>query len=379
MKKNNKIEILDSTLREGEQTPNVSFTKSEKIKIAMMLDKFGVDFIELGHPAVSKNIYDSIDSLNGLKLNAKKIVHGRVLKSDIDDAIKLGVEWIGVFFGTSQEFLKDKYNVDENGALKIIEKGIKYAKDKGLKVRFTAEDASRTGETFLFRIAELVQKSGVDRFSMADTVGILRPDKTSELVKSMVSFLDIPVHIHCHNDFGLATANAIEAVCSGAKCIDVTINGLGERCGLPPLAEVTTGLHELYGFKNNWNLKLLKNLSDYLDQITELKTHEIRPITGQNAFTHKAGLHISAMVKNSKSYESISPKKLNRYHSIIIDQFVSKEAIIFRLNKLGINHTQELVEDLTNHIKTSSKRTNWTDQEIISVIKGKDKVLKIHE
>ena len=379
MKKNNKIEILDSTLREGEQTPNVSFTKSEKIKIAMMLDKFGVDFIELGHPAVSKNIYDSIDSLNDLKLNAKKIVHGRVLKSDIDDAIKLGVEWIGVFFGTSQEFLKDKYNVDENGALKIIEKGIKYAKDKGLKVRFTAEDASRTGETFLFRIAELVQKSGVDRFSMADTVGILRPDKTSELVKSMVSFLDIPVHIHCHNDFGLATANAIEAVCSGAKCIDVTINGLGERCGLPPLAEVTTGLHELYGFKNNWNLKLLKNLSDYLDQITELKIHEIRPITGQNAFTHKAGLHISAMVKNSKSYESISPKKLNRYHSIIIDQFVSKEAIIFRLNKLGINHTQELVEDLTNHIKTSSKRTNWTDQEIISVIKGKDKVLKIHE
>jgi len=379
MKKNNKIEILDSTLREGEQTPNVSFTKSEKIKIAMMLDKFGVDFIELGHPAVSKNIYDSIDSLNDLKLNAKKIVHGRVLKSDIDDAIKLGVEWIGVFFGTSQEFLKDKYNVDENGALKIIEKGIKYAKDKGLKVRFTAEDASRTGETFLFRIAELVQKSGVDRFSMADTVGILRPDKTSELVKSMVSLLDIPVHIHCHNDFGLATANAIEAVCSGAKCIDVTINGLGERCGLPPLAEVTTGLHELYGFKNNWNLKLLKNLSDYLDQITELKIHEIRPITGQNAFTHKAGLHISAMVKNSKSYESISPKKLNRYHSIIIDQFVSKEAIIFRLNKLGINHTQELVEDLTNHIKSSSKRTNWTDQEIISVIKGKDKVLKIHE
>ena len=379
MKKNNKIEILDSTLREGEQTPNVSFTKSEKIKIAMMLDKFGVDFKELGHPAVSKNIYDSIDSLNGLKLNAKKIVHGRVLKSDIDDAIKLGVEWIGVFFGTSQEFLKDKYNVDENGALKIIEKGIKYAKDKGLKVRFTAEDASRTGETFLFRIAELVQKSGVDRFSMADTVGILRPDKTSELVKSMVSLLDIPVHIHCHNDFGLATANAIEAVCSGAKCIDVTINGLGERCGLPPLAEVTTGLHELYGFKNNWNLKLLKNLSDYLDQITELKIHEIRPITGQNAFTHKAGLHISAMVKNSKSYESISPKKLNRYHSIIIDQFVSKEAIIFRLNKLGINHTQELVEDLTNHIKSSSKRTNWTDQEIISVIKGKDKVLKIHE
>ena len=379
MKKNNKIEILDSTLREGEQTPNVSFTKSEKIKIAMMLDKFGVDFIELGHPAVSKNIYDSIDSLNDLKLNAKKIVHGRVLKSDIDDAVKLGVEWIGVFFGTSQEFLKDKYNVDENGALKIIEKGIKYAKDKGLKVRFTAEDASRTGETFLFRIAELVQKSGVDRFSMADTVGILRPDKTSELVKSMVSLLDIPVHIHCHNDFGLATANAIEAVCSGAKCIDVTINGLGERCGLPPLAEVTTGLHELYGFKNNWNLKLLKNLSDYLDQITELKIHEIRPITGQNAFTHKAGLHISAMVKNSKSYESISPKKLNRYHSIIIDQFVSKEAIIFRLNKLGINHTQELVEDLTNHIKSSSKRTNWTDQEIISVIKGKDKVLKIHE
>ena len=379
MNKNNKIEILDSTLREGEQTPNVSFSKSEKIKIAIMLDKFGVDFIELGHPAVSKNIYDSIASLNGLKLNAKKIVHGRALKSDIDDAINLGVEWIGIFFGTSQELLKDKYNVNESGALKIIERGIKYAKDKGLKVRFTAEDASRTKKPFLFKIAELVQKSGIDRFSLADTVGILRPDKTSELVKSMVSFLDIPVHIHCHNDFGLATANAIEAVCSGAQCIDVTINGLGERCGLPPLAEVTTGLQELYGIKNNWNLKLLKNLSDYLDQITSLKTHEIRPITGQNAFTHKAGLHISAVVKNSKSYESISPKKLNRYHSMIIDQFVSKEAIIFRLNKLGINYTQKLIEHLINHIKTRPEITNWNDQKIISVIKEKEKFLKIHE
>ena len=265
---NNKIEILDSTLREGEQTPGVSFTKSQKITIAKMLDSFGVDFIEIGHPAVSPDIYETIETLNQLPLSAVKIVHGRVKKSDIDDAINLGVPWIGLFFGTSRNYLQDKYHLNEENALKVIEEGIKYAKRKGLKIRFTAEDASRTELKFLLKIGKLVQQAGADRFSLADTVGILHPGKTSELVRYFVSELDIPIHVHCHNDFGLATANALQALQSGARCVDVTINGLGERCGLSPLAEVTAALDELY---NNDCSVLVKraDLTDS-DEIDEL-------------------------------------------------------------------------------------------------------------
>ena len=154
---NKKIEILDSTLREGEQTPGVSFTNYQKIEIAKMLDNFGVDFLELGHPAVSPDIYKTTGTIGQLSLNAKKIVHGRIMKSDIDDAINLGIPWIGLFFGTSRDYLNDKYRLGEKNALQLIEEAIVYAKSKNLKVRFTAEDASRTDLAFLLKIGELVE------------------------------------------------------------------------------------------------------------------------------------------------------------------------------------------------------------------------------
>ena len=367
---NNKIEILDSTLREGEQTPGVSFTKSQKITIAKMLDSFGVDFIEIGHPAVSPDIYETIETLNQLPLSAVKIVHGRVKKSDIDDAINLGVPWIGLFFGTSRNYLQDKYHLNEENALKVIEEGIKYAKRKGLKIRFTAEDASRTELKFLLKIGKLVQQAGADRFSLADTVGILHPGKTSELVRYFVSELDIPIHVHCHNDFGLATANALQALQSGARCVDVTINGLGERCGLSPLAEVTAALDELYNINNSWDLKILNKMSTYIDQITKIKNNDTRPITGKFSFSHKAGLHVNAMLKNPESYQSISPKKLNRDHKIIIDKYTGREAVRYRLNELGIKDNEIFLDKILLKIKRSPYVTNWTDEKILLLVEN---------
>ena len=365
---NKKIEILDSTLREGEQTPGVSFTNHQKIEIAEMLDNFGVDFLELGHPAVSPDIYKTIDTLGQLSLNAKKIVHGRLIKSDIDDAVDLGIPWIGLFFGTSREYLNDKYRLDEKKSLELIEEAIVYAKSKKLKVRFTAEDASRTDLAFLLKIGELVEKAGADRFSLADTVGILHPNKVSELVRFFLSRLKIPIHMHCHNDFGLATANALQAIVSGARCVDVTINGLGERCGLPPLAEVTAALDELYNIKHTWDLKKLNEMSLYIDQITRINKNNTRPITGEYAFSHKAGLHINAMLKNPKSYESIPPKKLNRKHEFIIDKYASRNAIRHRLDELYIEYDKVLLDNVITQIKRRPQIAKWTDKKIKELV-----------
>jgi 2-isopropylmalate synthase len=198
-----KIEILDSTLREGEQTPGVSFTIKQKVTIAKLLDDFGVDFIELGHPAVSPDVYAAVETLNDLDLKVKKMAHGRASKSDINDATSIGVEWMGMFFGTSPLSLKHKFNVSKKEALEQIQTTVKYGKDKGLKLRFTAEDASRTEFDFLVQVGKLVQESGADRYSLADTVGCLTPTKTKELIGRIVTELDIPIHVHCDNEHEL--------------------------------------------------------------------------------------------------------------------------------------------------------------------------------
>lgn len=364
---NRKIQILDSTLREGEQTPGVSFTSEQKVAIAKRLDVFGVDFIELGHPAVSPDVYEAVEVLNDLDLNAIKMAHGRAVKSDINDAVAIGVPWMGIFFGTSPLSLKHKFNVIKSEALKRIESTVKYGKDKELKLRFTAEDASRTDLDFLVEVGQLVQKSGADRFSLADTVGCLTPKKTKKLVGRIVSEIDLPVHVHCHNDFGMATANALSAMEAGAQCVDVTVNGLGERCGLPPLSEVTTALTELYKINGNWDLGLLPELSQLVETFSKLEPKTNQPIVGKNAFTHKAGLHVQAVMKEPKSYEVISPETVQRKRHLIIDKYTGKAALQNKLEEIGITIRIQELNLIIKEIKSHPEKVMWEDKELISL------------
>ena len=365
-----KIEILDSTLREGEQTPGVSFTIKQKVSIAKRLDAFGVDFIELGHPAVSPDVYAAVETLNDLDLKAKKMAHGRASKSDINDATAIGVEWMGMFFGTSPLSLKHKFNVSKKEALEQIQTIVKYGKDKGLKLRFTAEDASRTDLDYLIQVGQLVQKAGVDRFSLADTVGCLTPTKMKELVSRIVCELDIPVHVHCHNDFGMATANALSALEAGAQCVDVAVNGLGERCGLPPLAEVVTALTNIYKVNGNWELGMIPELTEMVDSFSKLDSNANQPIVGKNAFTHKAGLHVKAVVKEPKSYEAISPEAVHRKRHFVIDKYTGKSALNNRLNHMGIRVSPKELDTILIEIKSHPEKLNWENVELISLAKS---------
>jgi len=364
------IEILDSTLREGEQTPGVSFSVREKIILAKKLDLFGVDFIELGHPAVSSDVYEAVEMLNDLDLNAKKMVHGRAMKSDINDALAIGVRWIGIFYGTSPISLKHKFNIDQKTALNRIESAIKYGKDKGLKLRFTAEDASRTDIHFLIKIGQLAQSSGADRYSIADTVGCLTPTKTKRLVKDIVKELEIPLHIHCHNDYGMATANALSALESGAQCVDVSVNGLGERCGLSSLAEVVTSLINLYKVNGNWDLGLIPDLTKLVTSFSDSEFQDNQPLVGKNAFTHKSGLHVKAVLNNPQSYESIHPSLVNRTRKLVIDKYTGRAAILNKFNSLGINLSKQDVAIIIKHIKSNPDKVYWSDDELISNAKS---------
>ena len=362
-----KIEILDSTLREGEQTSGVSFAIDEKVALAKRLDAFGVDFIELGHPSVSPDVYEAVVALNDLDLKAKKMAHGRASKSDINDVAAIGVGWMGIFFGTSPLSLKHKFDVTKSEALDRIEIAVKYGKDKGLKLRFTAEDASRTDLEFLIQVGQLVQNAGVDRFSLADTVGCLTPTNIKGFVSQMVSELDIPIHVHCHNDFGMATANALSALEAGAQCVDVAINGLGERCGLPPLAEVVIALTNIYKVNGNWNLGLISELSELVKAFSKLDSNANQPIIGKNAFTHKSGLHVKAVVKEPESYEAISPESVHRKRHFVIDKYTGNSALNNKLFHMGISVTPKELDTILIEIKSHPEKLNWDDKDLISL------------
>ncbi|MEE2765640.1 MAG: hypothetical protein VX600_04010, partial [Candidatus Neomarinimicrobiota bacterium] len=233
-----------------------------------------------------------------------------------------------------------------------------------------AEDASRTDLSFLVEVGQLVHKSGADRFSLADTVGCLTPTKTKNLVGQIVSEIDLPIHVHCHNDFGMATANALSALEAGAQCVDVTVNGLGERCGLPTLAEVTVALNELHKVDHNWNLELLPELSELVGSFTNLESKFNRPIVGRNAFTHKAGLHVKAVAENPRSYEAISPESVYRNRRFIIDKYTGSSALKNKFEQLGITLSRKELDIVLKKIKSHPEKVSWAGKELINLTKS---------
>jgi len=362
-----KVQVLDSTLREGEQTPGVSFKISQKIEIAKMLNQFGIDYIEVGHPVVSKDIYSFIQKVSKLKLNSKLIAHSRLLKKDIDKVIELNIPWIGLFFDINKDHLEKKYGLNEEKALEMIVDSISYAKRHKLNVRFTAEDASRTNFEVLIKIAKLIEKAGADRFSFADTVGILHPANVSSIFSRLATEIKIPIHGHFHNDFGLATANALQAIQSGATCVDVTVNGLGERCGISSLAEVVTSLDELFNVKNSWNFRILNDISSYVEKTSKITDNDTRPITGRNAYTHNAGLHVSSVIIDGSLYEPTDPRKFNRKRRHYIDKFSGKDALNYRLKKLNIDLGEKELSELLSTIKSKPEIKKWSDEKLVSL------------
>ena len=368
-----KVALLDSTIREGEQSPNVSFSIEQKIEIVKKLDEFGIEFIEIGHPVVSPDIREAVGKISKLNTNAQKIIHGRATRSDIDDALSFNVPWIGIFFGTSDLSLKYKFGMKKMEALDRIVEAVLYAKDKGVKLRFTAEDASRTNISFLIEVAQRVEESGADRFSVADTVGILTPEKTSKLIKTIRKSISIPIHIHCHNDFGLATANVASALNAGAEVADVTVNGLGERSGIAPLAEVAVLLKQEYGAENDWDLGSLTKLSNKVEEMSGVFNSEHKPIVGLHAFTHKAGLHARAVLKEPSTYEAFPPDLLQRDRDISIDKYSGKETIANYLNNINIPYTKKQLEKILEVIKSDPEKRRYNDIELLEIV---DEVLQ---
>jgi homocitrate synthase len=361
--------ILDTTLREGEQTPNVSFTVDEKIRLAQMLDEFGVEMIEAGHPSVSNQVYEAVKKIASENLNAEIVAHVRAVRSDIDTALTCDVDRIVIFLATSQVHLSDKLHFSQEKALDVISTEIQYAKDHGLNIRYTPEDSTRTGLEFLIKACQTAVEAGADRISIADTVGISTPKKFSNLIAQIHQNVNAKIDVHCHNDFGLALANALAAVESGADCVHTTVNGLGERVGIVDLASLATSYSILLQNKTHYKLENLKDISSYVEKISGIYTAPNAPIVGETAFTHKSGVHTDGILKNPTTYEPFDPSLLGRERSIAVDKYTGKLAVEKKLSDYGITglSSSEILEIVYKIKELGDRKKIILDGEILEI------------
>lgn len=362
------LEILDTTLREGEQTPHVNFTVDEKIEIAKMLDRVGVDMIEAGDPSVSPNVARAIERIASLDLRAEIVAHSIAARPSIDRAKACGADRVAIFYATSKIHLDAKLHKTQEQALDIIREHVCYAKSLGLNVRYTPEDATRTDFEFLVQVCNAAIASGADRISFADTLGIMQPHVMYERVRALRErLLPCKIDIHCHNDYGLALSNAMAGIRAGADCIHTTVNGLGERVGIPDLAETILAFHNLEEVQK-YNIQPLMDISGYLEKVSGFFLAPNKPITGQNAFSHKSGVHTNGILKDPRTYEPFDPAMLGRERKIIIDKYTGKSAVASRLDEYGIEVSAAELEVIVTRIKNiGDERKQLFDADILEI------------
>ena len=345
-----KIRVLDSTLREGEQHPGVSFTNKQRIQIAWMLDYFGVDQIEIS-PVVSPDHKEATKTIIKQGLRADIVSHGRALTEDIDVSLACDAKWVAAYLGISDVHLKDKLRITKEQALERAVKTVSYAKEHGLKIRFTVEDGSRADPEFLITVCKAIQEAGVDRISLPDTVGIMRPIGMYNFVKSVRSVIDTPLDVHVHNDIGFALANAFSACEAGVDQIHTTIDGIGERTGIPSLAEVAVALTYLYKSPNDFRLDMLADLSRLIEQYTTIRPYDSKPIVGTSAYKHKAGTHLAEILKKPAAYEPIPPRVVGNQRTIVFGELAGKTGAGYLMSLLGIKQDSETAKKVAAGLK----------------------------
>ena len=345
-----RIRILDSTLREGEQHPGVSFTNKQRIQIAWMLDYFGVDQIEIS-PIVSEDHREATKTIIKQGLKADIVSHGRALKEDIDVSLSCDTKWCAAYLGVSDIHLRDKLRISREQALERAVQTVEYAKSHGLKIRFTVEDGSRTDPIFMMKICRAIEEAGVDRISLTDTVGILRPVGMYNFVKRIRNTVKVSLDAHVHNDIGFALANAFSACDAGADQIHTTIDGIGERTGIPSLAEVAVALTYLYKSPNDLRLDMLLDLSRLITDYTSIPPYDSKPIVGSSAYKHKAGTHLAAILRNPASYEPIPPRAVGNRRRIVFGELAGKTGAAYLMSLLGLEKDDVQAKDVALGLK----------------------------
>jgi len=346
-----RVYIFDTTLRDGEQTPGVTFTIDEKISIARQLDKLGVDTIEAGFPITSQGEAEAVKRIMEEGLNARICALARPTKVDIDKALGCGVDYIHVFIATSDIHLEHKLKLSREEVKRQSVEGVEYAKGHGVTVEFSPEDATRTEIGFLKDVCVAVSEAGADMINIPDTVGVMMPRLTFEFIKDIKSVTSIPLSIHCHNDFGQATANSLAAVEAGAEQVHVCVNGLGERAGNASLEEVVMGLTAQYAIKTGIKTVHIAETSDMVQRMTGIYLPPMTPIVGDNAFAHEAGIHVHGILGHPGTYEPLTPEVVGRKRRFVAGKHTGRHAVDAMLEEMGLQPDRDQLKIISAEVK----------------------------
>ena len=362
------IRIFDTTLRDGDQTPGVSFTPDQKLLIARQLDKLGVDTIEAGTPAASEGEREAVAAIARAGLKAEICGLARPIKEDVDATLGCGVDCVHVFISTSDLHLKHMLKMTREQVLRRAVKWVEYAKDHSATVEFSAMDATRTDLEYLKQIYQATVEAGADRINVPDTVGVITPQGMSYLISQLKPVIKVPISVHCHDDLGLATANSIAAVEAGAEQVQVTVNGIGERAGNAPLEEVVMALRALYGAKLNIRARLLVETSDLLERLTGITVPPNKAIVGDNAFAHVSGIHAHGVLEFPGTYEAISPELVGHHRRLALGKLTGRHSVERQLGNIGVRANKQQLAEITKRVKAvGDKGKRVTDADLRAI------------
>ncbi|MCP9753048.1 2-isopropylmalate synthase [Ferruginibacter sp. HRS2-29] len=372
----NKIFIFDTTLRDGEQVPGCKLNSNEKVELALQLETLGVDIIEAGFPVSSPGDFASVNEISKVIKNATVCGLTRAVQKDIEvaaEALKYAQRpRIHTGIGTSDLHIKAKFNATQEEILQRAVQAVKWAKNFVDDVEFYAEDAGRTDNEYLARVIEAVIKAGATTVNIPDTTGYCLPhqygEKIAYLANNVPNIDKAIISCHCHNDLGLATANSIAGIINGARQIECTINGLGERAGNTSLEEVAMIIqsHKTLGFYTNIDSKQLNPLSRTVSDVMRMPVQPNKAIVGSNAFSHSSGIHQDGFLKDALTYEIINPEEVGADSSkIVLTARSGRSALAFRFQKLGFQFTRNDVDALYNEfVKVADSKKEVSDEDL---------------
>jgi 2-isopropylmalate synthase len=386
----NRVIIFDTTLRDGEQSPGCSMNLEEKLRMARLLDEMGVDVIEAGFPVASPGDFEAVNEIAKIVKNAVVCGLSRAKKSDIEasgNAIKPAKRRrIHTFISTSPLHMKYKLQMPPDEVLNSIAESVSYARQFTDDVEWSAEDGSRTEDDFLCRAVEIAIKSGATTINIPDTVGYAVPDEYGakfKMLRDRVPNIDKAIlSVHCHNDLGLAVANSLAGVANGARQIECTINGIGERAGNAALEEIVMALRtraDVMPFTNNIDTTKITKISRALSTITGFSVQPNKAIVGANAFSHESGIHQDGMLKHKQTYEIMTPESVGLTESkLVMGKHSGSHAFRKKLEELGFELGDNAIREAFARFKIlADKKKEIFEEDIIALIE--DESLREHE
>jgi len=380
----NQVKIFDTTLRDGEQVPGCKLDTKSKLILAEKIDMLGVDIIEAGFPISSPGDFKSVVEISKIIKSASVCALSRANEKDIDvaaESLKYAKKpRIHTGIGTSEIHIKHKFNSNKDSIIDLAKRAVTHAKKYVEDVEFYAEDAGRTENDFLAKVCEEVIKSGATVLNIPDTTGYCLPSEYGEKIKYLVDNVsgieNVTISCHCHNDLGLATANSIYGVLNGARQVECTVNGIGERAGNTSLEEVVMILrqHSDLNLDTNINSKLLNETSQKVSELMGMPVQPNKAIVGSNAFAHSSGIHQDGVIKKRETYEIIDPIDVGvNKSSIVLTARSGRAALAFRMKEFGVNLTKKELDDVYGEfLVIADQKKEVTDTDFPSILQKKN-------